>query len=206
LKETGVDLHKLTRFNSKKLLVVFTLLAVTVVIGLEHSQSIAETPHVYHKEIQIIPDPGNPKLFTFVGHACVDSKGEVLNPRVMLYSDLEQKPLWLVQALESDECFGAVQKILADDPDSIEAKLISYGDYSVIKEIEQKIEELKVLQAQQQKELKKLSDEKFPKDFNAHIDAMREVSDKLWHTQKLLQKETANYYEILRYLHPSDQP
>jgi len=35
---------------------------------------------------------------------------------------------------------------------------------------------------------------------------MREKSDALWITQKQLQQETAKYYEILRYLHPSVEP
>jgi len=35
---------------------------------------------------------------------------------------------------------------------------------------------------------------------------MRKKSDALWKTQKLLQQETAKYYEILRYLHPSVDP
>ena len=38
-------MHRL--INSKKLLVVFTLFAVTLVMGLNYSQSIAETPNIY---------------------------------------------------------------------------------------------------------------------------------------------------------------
>jgi len=205
LKEVGANLHKSTRIDSKKL-IVFTLLSVTIVMGLYYSQSIAETPRVYNKEIEIIPDPHVPNLFTFIGNACVDSKGEILDPKVILSSDIEEKPLWLTQVFYSEECFAAVEKIRAYDPDSIKAKLVAYGDYSMIKEIEENIEELKILQTQQQKELKEITSEKFPKDFNKHIDATREKSDALWKTQKELQKETAKYYEILRYLHPSVEP
>jgi len=202
LKEVGANLHKSTITYSKKI-IVFTLLAVTIVMGLYYSQSMAETPRVYNKEIEIIPDPHDPNLFTFIGTACVDSKGEILDPKVILSSDMEEKPLWLTQVFHSEECFAAVEKIRAHDPDSIKAKLVSYGDYSMIKEIEENIEELKILQAQQQQELKEISSDKFPKDFRKHIDTMREKSDALWKTQKLLQQETAKYYEILRYLHPS---
>ena len=126
----------------------------------------------------------------------------------MLYSDIEQKPLWLTHVFHSDECFGAVEKIRANDPDSIEAKLVSYGDYSIIKEMEIKIEDLKNLQDQQQEELKEVSSSTFQVNVNhqEYIDAMREKSDALWITQKQLQQETAKYYEILRYLHPSVEP
>ena len=185
---------------------VIRLLTVGIVIGLSYSQSMAQMPNVYYVEIEVIPDPNDPKLFTFIGNACVDSKSEILDPKVMLYSDLEQKPLWLTNVFFSDECFGAVEKIRANDPDSIEAKIVSYGNYSVIKEMEEKIEELETLQAQQQQELKEITSEKFPEDLNKHIDATREKSDSLWKTQKLLQKETAKYYEIMRYLHPSVEP
>ncbi len=126
----------------------------------------------------------------------------------MLYSDIEQKPLWLTHVFHSDECFGAVEKIRANDPDSIEAKLVSYGDYSIIKEMEIKIEDLKNLQDQQQEELKEVSSSTFQVNVNhqEYIDAMREKSDALWITQKQLQQETAKYYEIIRYLHPSVEP
>jgi len=197
-------LHKLTS-NSKKI-VTITLLAITISIGLNYSQSTAETPRVYNKEITIIPDPVEANLYSFIGNACVDSKGKILDPKVMLYSDMEQKPLWLTHVFGSDKCFGAVEKIHAKDPDSIVAKVVTYGDYTLIQDMERKIEDLKILQTLQQKELKEITSEKFPKDLNKHIDATREKSDALWKTQKELQKETAKYYEILRYLHPSVEP
>ena len=208
LKEVGETLHKSSRFNSKKSLVVFTLLIAGTVIGLNYSQSIAETPRVYHKDIEIIPDPNNPNLFTFIGNACVDSKGEILDPKVMLYSDMEQKPLHLTNVFFSDECFGAVEKIRANDPDSIEAKLVAYGDYSVIQNMEIKIDDLKTLQNKQQDELKEVSSSNFKANVNhqEYIDAKREKSDALWITQKQLQQETAKYYEIMRYLHPTVEP
>jgi len=162
LKEVGANLHKSTRIDSKKL-IVFTLLSVTIVMGLYYSQSIAETPRVYNKEIEIIPDPHDPNLFTFIGYACVDSKGEILDPKVILSSDMEQKPLWLTQVFYSEECFAAVEKIRANNPDSIKAKLVAYEDYSMIKEIEENIEELKILQAQQQQELKEKAQTNFLK-------------------------------------------
>ncbi len=203
MKEVGENLDKSTRIYSKKLLVVFSLLIAGIVFGLNYSQSIAETPHVYDKEIEIIPDPHDPKLFTFIGSACVDSKGEIIDPKIMLSSDLERKPLWLTHVFHSDECFGAVEKIRANDPDSIEAELVAYGDYSVIKEMEEKIEELENESNKLQLEIRELN----PRDFDQHnqyINEMREISDTLFKTQKLLQKETAKYYEIMRYLHPSE--
>ena len=203
MKEVGENLDKSTRIYSKKLLVVFSLLIAGIVFGLNYSQSIAETPHVYDKEIEIIPDPNDPKLFTFIGSACVDSKGEIIDPKVMLYSDLEQKPLWLTHVFHSNECFGAVEKIRANDPDSIEAEIVAYGNYTVIKEMEEKIEELENESNKLQLEIRELN----PRDFDQHnqyINEMREISDTLFKTQKLLQKETAKYYEIMRYLHPSE--
>jgi len=198
-------LYKFTRINSKKLLIVFILLTITTVISLNYSQSTAQTPHVYNEEIEIIPDEINPKLFTFIGNACVDSKGEIINPKIMLYSDLEQKPLSLVNVFSSDECFGAVQKILADDPESIHAKVVAYGDNSVIQEMEKNIEELKKLQTTQQQQIKELNPNDF-KIYREYIDAMRKISDSLWDTQKSLQQETAKYYETQRYLHPAVEP
>jgi len=194
-------MHRL--INSKKLLVVFTLFTVTLVMGLTYSQTEAETPSIYHKDIEIIPDPNRPGVFNFVGNVCVDSDGEIMDPKVMLYSDLEQLPLWLNHVYSSDECFGAVQKINANDPDSIHAKIVSYGNYSVIEDMEQKIEELKSLQTQQQEELQKIRSDKFYEKHQDQIDDMRRVSDSLFLTQKELQKETADYYNTLAYLHPS---
>ena len=203
MKEVGENLDKSTRIYSKKLLVVFSLLIAGIVFGLNYSQSIAETPHVYDVEIEIIPDLHDPKLFTFVGSACVDSKGEIIDPKVMLYSDLERKPLWLTHVFHSNECFGAVEKIRANDPDSIEAEIVAYGNYTVIREMEEKIEELENESNKLQLEIRELN----PRDFDQHnqyINEMREISDTLFKTQKLLQKETARYYEIMRYLHPSE--
>ncbi len=204
MKEVGENLDKSTRIYSKKLLVVFSLLIAGLVFGLNYSQSIAETPHVYDKEIEIIPDPNDPNLFTFIGSACVDSKGEIIDPKVMLYSDLEQKPLYLKHVFHSNECFGAVEKIRANDPDSIEAEIVAYGNYTVIKEMEEKIEDLENTSNKLQLEIRELSKNKFPETHQKYIDDMREKSDALFKTQKLLQKETARYYEIMRYLHPSE--
>ena len=122
----------------------------------------------------------------------------------MLYSDLEQKPLWLTHVFHSNECFGAVEKIRANDPDSIKAKIVAYGNYTVIKEMEEKIEELENTQSILQQEIRDISANKFPESHQKYIDDMREKSDALYKTQKLLQKETAKYYEIMRYLHPSE--
>jgi len=177
---------------------------VGLVLGLNHLQISAQTPDVYHREIEIIPDPNNPNLYSFIGNVCVDSKGEILDPKVILYSDMEQKPLWLTHVFYSNECFGAVEKIRANDPDSIKAKVVAYGNYTVIEEIEEKIDELKSLQAQLQQELQEIRSDKFPDNYPGYIDTMREKSDALFKTQKLLQKETAKYYEIMRYLHPSE--
>ncbi len=204
MKEVGENLDKSTRIYSKKLLVVFSLLIAGLVFGLNYSQSIAETPHVYDKEIEIIPDPNDPNLFTFIGSACVDSKGEIIDPKVMLSSDLERKPLYLTHVFHSDECFGAVEKIRANDPDSIQAEIVAYGNYTVIKEMEEKIEELENESNKLQLEIRELSKNKFPETHQKYIDDMREKSDALFKTQKLLQKETAKYYEIMRYLHPSE--
>ncbi len=194
-------MHRL--INSKKLLVVFTLFAVTLVMGLNYSQSIAETPNIYHKDIEIIPDPNRPGLYNFVGNVCVDSDGDIMDPKVMLYSDLEQLPLWLNHVYKSDECFGAIQKINANDPDSIYAKIVSYGNSTVIEEMEQKIEELKSLQAQQQEEVKKIRSDKFYDKHQDQIDDLRRVTDRMFETNKQLQKETADYYNTMAYLHPS---
>lgn len=191
------------KFNSKKFLVFLSLFAVTLVMGLNYSQSIAETPNIYHKDIEIIPDPNRDGVFNFIGNVCVDSDSEIMDPKVMLYSDLEQLPLWLNHVYSSDECFGAVQKINAIDPDSIHAKIVSYGNYSVIEDMEQKIEELKSLQAQQQEELQKIRSDKFYDKHQDQIDDLRRVSDRMFETQKELQKETADYYNTLAYLHPS---
>lgn len=194
-------MHRL--INSKKLLVVFTLFAVTLVMGLNYSQTVAETPNIYHKDIEIIPDPNMPGLYNFVGNVCVDSDGEIMDPKVMLYSDLEQLPLWLNHVYKSDECFGAIQKINANDPDSIYAKIVSYGNSTVIEEMEQKIEELKSLQAQQQEEVKKIRSDKFYDKHQDQIDDLRRVTDRMFETNKQLQKETADYYNTMAYLHPS---
>ena len=197
-------MHKILGFNSKISIVIVSIMIVGLVLGLNHLQIFAQTPDIYNTEIEIIPDPHRPNLYTFIGSACVDSKGEILDPKVMLYSDLEQKPLWLTHVFHSNECFAAVEKIRANDPDSIEAKIIAYGNYTVIQEMEEKIDELNRLQTQLQQELQEIRSDNFPDNHQNYIDAMREKSDALFKTQKLLQKETAKYYETMRYLHPSE--
>ena len=197
-------MHKALGFNSKISLVILSIVVIGVIFGVNQLQIFAQTPEVYHKEIEIIPDPNDPNLFTFIGNVCVDSKDEIIDPKVMLFSDTEEKPLWLKHVFYSDECFGAVEKIRANDPDSIEAKVVAYGNYSVIKEMEEKIAELEIEQSKLQKEIQEISSDKFPDSPQKYIDTMREKSDTLFKTQKLLQKETAKYYEIMRYLHPSE--
>jgi len=119
----------------------------------------------------------------------------------LLISDLETKTLQLVHVFYSDECFGAVEKIRASDPDSIHLKLVSFGDNSQIKGTQAEIEDLR---KQLEKEQRELSETK-KKIFDNHqdyIDAVHAKAEKLWITEKQLQHKTAQFYEMMSYLHP----
>jgi len=123
----------------------------------------------------------------------------------MVISDMEKKPLQLTKVFHSDECFGAVEKIRAKDPNSIVTKLVTYELKDVVNEKENTIKNLKALMEKQQKELKVILDEKFPADgHRKHIEDLRKKSDELWATQKLLQEKTAQYYSMREYHHPDD--
>ncbi len=67
------------------------------------------------------------------------------------------------------------------------------------------IANLKAQQEKQQKELRETINEKFPEgSITEHKDRVREISDRLWATQKLLQEKTAEYYTMQDYHHPDD--
>ncbi len=161
---------------------------------------IAQQPVVYFSEIEIIEDSKRENGYIFIGNVCVSSE-EILDPKVLLISDLEKKTLQLIHVFHSKECFGAVERIRASDPDSIHVKIVSFGDNSQIQVMQTEIEDLEKQLEKQQRELSETQKKRFD-HHQDYIDAVKEKANKLWITEKQLQHKTAQFYEMMSYLHP----
>jgi len=187
------------RISQNSLKFLIPLIAVSTII-LSASVVTAQQPVIYFSEITINEDSKRENGYIFIGNVCASYEG-ILDPKVLLISDLETKTLQLVNVFYSDECFGAVEKIRASDPDSIHTKLVSFGDNSQIQQMKAELEDLR---KQVEKEQRELSETK-AKSFDQHqdyIDAVNEKASKLWLTGKQLQHKTAQFHELMSYLHP----
>ncbi len=185
-----------------KIFLLSVAIGIGLAVGITHTS--AQQENVTFEELEIIPDPNRENLYTYIFNVC-DNEFAIEDPKIMVISDMEKKPIQLTKVFHSDECFGAVEKIRAKDPDSIVTKLVTFELPEVVDAKEKAIEDLRELQKKQQKELRETLNEKFPEGgHQKHIDKVREISDRLWTTQKLLQDKTAQYYTMQDYHHPDD--
>jgi hypothetical protein len=185
-----------------KIFLLSVAIGIGLAVGITHTS--AQQENITFEELEIIPDPNRENLYTYIFNVC-DNNFAIEDPKIMVISDMEKKPLQLNQVFNSDECFGAVEKIRAKDPDSIVTKLITFELKETTDAKEKAIEDLKILQVKQQKELRETLNEKFPEgSIQEHKDKVREISDRLYATQKLLQDKTAQYYTMQDYHHPDD--
>jgi len=190
------------QFTQKSLIFFIPVITASAII-LSVSFVIAQQPIVYFSETEIIEDSKRENGYIFIGNVCASSK-EILDPKVLLISDFETKTLQLIHVFHSKECFGAVERIRASDPDSIHVQIVSFGDNSQIQVMQTEIEDLEKQLEKQQEELKEVSKSTFQPNVNhqEYIDAKREKADALWITEKQLQHKTAQFYEMMSYLHP----
>jgi len=185
-----------------KIFLLSVAIGIGLAVGITHTS--AQQENVTFEELEIIPDPNRENLYTYIFNVC-DNEFAIEDPKIMVISDMEKKLIQLTNVFHSDECFGAVEKIRAKDPDSIVTKLVTFELPEVVDAKENAIEDLRELQKKQQKELRETLNEKFPEgSIQEHRDKVREISDRLWATQKLLQEKTAQYYTMQDYHHPDD--
>ena len=185
-----------------KIFLLSVAIGIGLAVGITHTS--AQQENVTFEELEIIPDPNRENLYTYIFNVC-DNEFAIEDPKIMVISDMEKKLIQLTNVFHSDECFGAVEKIRAKDPDSIVTKLVTFELPEAVDAKENAIKDLRELQKKQQKELRETLNEKFPEgSIQEHRDKVREISDRLWATQKLLQEKTAQYYTMQDYHHPDD--
>jgi len=185
-----------------KIFLLSVVIGIGLAVGITHTS--AQQENITFEELEIIPDPNRENLYTYIFNVC-DNNFAIEDPKIMVISDMEKKLIQLTKVFHSDECFGAVEKIRANDPDSIVTKLVTFELPETVDAKEKAIEDLRELQKKQQKELRETLNEKFPEgSIQEHRDKVREISDRLWSTQKLLQDKTAQYYTMRDYHHPDD--
>ncbi len=191
--------------KSKKNLLLLTpfLIAVGLFVGI--SVVSAQSPEVFVQELEILKDPNRDGVYTYVFNSCIDEAGDgmdsIRDPTIIITSDKDTRRLQLERVFLANECVGGVSRIRADDPNSIQAKILTYGNNDKILEFEQRLEELKARAQQEEQELRVIMSTNFP-HHQDYIDAMNEQTDKLWLTRKQLQTATEQYYQIMRYMHP----
>ena len=178
-----------------------------VILLVNFSTGSAQTPEVYFQELDIIPDsPQRPNSYIYIFNVCVDGDPndgieEVFDPKIIIKSDLETRTLQIATVFSTNECVGAVEKIRATNPDSIQAEVVSYGNYDQVEDMKNRIDDLERQAHEQQEELKEVMNRNY-QHHQDYIDATKEVSDKLWSTRKQLQSLTEQYYQMMNYLHP----
>jgi len=162
----------------------------------------AQLPAFEFEELEIIEDPNRPGYYSYIFNFC-DNAIAVEDPRFMVISDLEKKPMQLTGVFHTDNCYGAVEKIRANDPDSIRAELVSFGDSNQIDNFEAKIAKQQAEVDRLREELKTTMGAVYPKHQD-YIDATKLKSDELWEARKLLQHLNAQYYEMMSVFHPEE--
>ena len=181
----------------KLLLSVSVLVASLMIVNVT-----AQLPTFEFEELEIIEDPNRPGYYSYIFNFC-DNAFAVEDPRFMVVSDLEKKPMQLTGVFYSDNCYGAVEKIRANDPDSIRAELVFYEDSNQIDNFEEKIDKMTAEVDKLRQELKITMDTNYP-THQAYIDATKVKSDELWGARKQLQHLTAQYYEMMSFYHPEE--
>ena len=185
-----------------KIFLVSVAIGIALTVAMSHTSAIEE--NITFKELEIIPDPNRENLFSYIFNVCVNET-PIEDPKIMVISDMERRGLQLTQVFNSDQCFGAVEKIRAKDPDSIRTELVTYEIHANVDDKRNQIEILKTEQERLQIELREKLGEKFPEGgHQKHIDSVRETSDALFATGKRLQDMTAQFYAMQEFHHPDE--
>jgi len=189
----------------KKSIVILAsiLFAIGTIVSI--SVGSAASPEVFVQEIEILKQPNWEDRYTYVFNVCVDEAGDgmdsIRDPAIIITSDKETRRLQLDRVFLANECVGAVERIRADDPNSIKANIVTFGNQDLIKDTENRLKELQEKAERENLELKEIMSKNYP-HHQDYIDAMNEQSDKLFLTGKQLQAATEQYYQMMRYLHP----
>ncbi len=185
-----------------KIFLLSVAIGIGLAVGITHTS--AQQENITFEELEIIPDPNRENLYNYIFNVCVNESG-IEDPKIMVTSDMERKGLQLTQVFNSDQCFGAVEKIRAKDPDSIKTVLVTYEIHANVDDKKNTIANLKAQQEKQQKELRETLNEKFPEgSITEHKEKVREISDRLYATGKELQDKTAQFYAMQEYHHPDE--
>lgn len=185
-----------------KILLISVALGIGLIVGVSQTDAIQE--NITFEELEILPSPNRENLYTYIFNVCVNET-PIEDPKIMVISDMERRGLQLTQVFNSDQCFGAVEKIRAKDPDSIRTELVTYEIRANVDDKRNQIEILKTEQERLQIELREKLREKFPEDgLRKHNNEVREISDALFSTSKRLQDMTAQYYQMQELHHPDE--
>ncbi len=189
----------------KKSIVILASILVAIGTIVSISVGSAASPEVFVQEIEIIKQPNWEDRYTYVFNVCVDEAGDgmdsIRDPTIIITSDKETRRLQLDRIFLANECVGGVERIRADDPNSIKANIVTFGNQDLIKDTENRLKELQAQAERENRELKQILGTNYP-NHQAYIDATNEQSDKLYVTRKQLQAATEQYYQMMRYLHP----
>ena len=168
---------------------------------------------VFFKDIQIIPGSvQKTNQWTVIFNVCIDEAGdgmdEIMDPRILVSSDIEKRPLQLTKVFHANECQGAVQQIRANDPQLISLKVMGFGNYDQIKAMEDNLDKLQAEFEMEMKKLQAIKEVNFPSNQD-YIDEVRKQSDHVNSIRKNLQHQTEQFHQIMYNLHPDikgDEP
>ena len=197
----------------KRPIIGISIVAIAILLVANVSMSIAQEPEVFFKDIQIIPGSvQKTDQWNVIFSVCVDGPGDgvdsVMDPRILVTSDLETRPMQLRNIFHANECQGSIQQIRANDPQSISLKVISFGNYDQIEAMEENLKKLEFEFEREIANLQSLKEVNFPSN-QAYIDQVRRQADHVNDLRRNLQHQTEQFYQILYNLHPDikgDEP
>jgi len=185
-----------------KIILLLVAIGIGLTVGITHTSAIKE--NITFEELEIIPTPNRENLYTYIFNICIGETA-IEDPKIMVISDMERKGLQLTQVFNSDQCFGAVEKIRAKDPDSIRTKLVTYEIHANVEDKRNQIEILKTEQERLQIQLRDEISNKFPEgSVTEHREKIRQISDALGATNQRLQDLTAQFYAMQEFHHPDE--
>ena len=189
----------------KKSIVILASILVAIGTIVSISVGSAASPEVFVQELEIIKQPNWEDRYTYIFNVCVDEAGDgmdsIRDPTIVITSDKETRRLQLDRIFLANECVGGVERIRADDPNSIKANVVTFANQDFIEDTENRLKELQDKAARENEELQKISKVNYA-HHQDYIDAMKEQSDKLYITRKQLQGATEQFYQLMRLHHP----
>ena len=197
----------------KKPIIGISITVIGILLVANVSMSIAQEPEIFFKDIQIIPGSVQKAgMWNVIFSVCVDGPGDgvdkVMDPRILVTSDIEKRPMQLTKVFHANECQGAIQQIRANDPQSISLKVISFGNYDQIEAMEENLKKLQFEFEREMANLQSLKEVNFPSN-QAYIDQVRRQADHVNDLRRNLQHQTEQFHQIMFNLHPDiegDEP